>query len=124
MYWKFVPSNSGCTEILKNPSPYEISKISKGVPGVRAILLDKTDLYVWEYDSATHDEIVRHLKGKHKLNLVICCKDGFISFQRSIFSSIDEIEIYSDEFVKIPCIAELITNKTVFFFAFPKSKVE
>jgi hypothetical protein len=119
MYWKFVPSSSGCTEILKNPSTYEISKICKGIPGVRATLLDKTDLYVWEYDSATHAEITKHLMGKHKLNLVICCEDEFISFQRSTFSSIDEI--YSDEFVKIPSIAELITNKMVFFFAFPKS---
>jgi len=114
MYWKMIKTYLGnIVEILKNPS---ISELPKRYPGVRAFIVDKQDLYVWEYDSATHHEVMNCIEGKHIFSLTIIIDDELIIFTASQYSKCNSLE--KDELIKIENVKCLIEDKNVFFFGF------
>ena len=120
MFWEMFKVRKKIVEVYKNPSCYEIMDIHLGIPGVRAVLVDKKDLYVWEYDSATHGDMIYNIKGKNYFDLIIIIENDMIVFQMSNFASKEIME--REEFLEIPIVKKLVKDLKINFFEFGKNK--
>jgi hypothetical protein len=116
MYWKSFKSRLGIVQVFKNPSFYEIEEICSGVPGVRSILIDKKDLYVWNYDNCSHAEMMTFIKGDNKFTMVIIALGDQITFQKATYSIKNLIS--KEELLEVPVVKDIIEDRKPYFFAF------
>jgi len=116
MFWKTFITSLGIAEVFKNSYISEIEDICNGMPGVRALLIDKKNLFVWNYDTCTHAEMMTNIAGTHKFSMIISIVDNQVTFQRAA-NSCKEV-LSPEELMKIPSIKKLICIGEPLFFAF------